>query len=149
MSKITEYYKDYLYTINGFEKFHNEVINMPRDEFSSTTFKKIRSLASYLLLTANVFNVREGHNYKEILGFIIHELINQNFPLDRNRDIELEQRYFKQDCDLDSLYDREGRMFRHLMGILAFFGVPLAFLRGICYNIDGMICNTRPKGVLI
>ena len=129
MSKISEYYREYLSTINGFEKFHNEVINMPRDEFSSATFKKIRSLASYLLLAKNVFNTREGHNYKEILGLIIHELRNQNYPLEQNRNFELEQRYFKQDCNLDSLYKSEGRMFRHLMGILAFFGIIKSYSR--------------------
>lgn len=129
MSKISDYYSDYLSSVANFEKFHNEVINMPRDEFSSATFKKIRSLASYLLLTKASFNISEGHNYKEILGFIIQELSKQNYPLQENRNFDLEQRYFRNDISLDSLYDSEGRMFRHLMGILAFFGIIKSYSR--------------------
>ena len=70
-SQITDFYKDYLSTIANFTQFHNEVINMPRDSFSSATYYKIRSLASYLLLTEDVFDISNGHNYKEIMSFII------------------------------------------------------------------------------
>ena len=129
MSKISEYYSEYLSSVDNFKKFHNEVINMPRDEFSSATFKKIRSLASYLLLTKDSFNISEGHNYKEILSFIIQELSKQNYPLPENRNLDLEQRYFRNDISLDLLYDNEGRMFRHLMGTLAFFGIIKSYSR--------------------
>ncbi len=128
-SQIPILYGNYTTTTSNFEKFHNQVINMPRDEFSSATFKKIRSLASYLLLTKNGFDFSEGHNYKEIMGFIVHELSKGNYPRESNRNLNFENRYFRNDISLDDLYDREGRMFRHLMGILAFFNIIQSYSR--------------------
>ncbi|OLA78131.1 MAG: hypothetical protein BHW55_02355 [Candidatus Melainabacteria bacterium 35_41] len=126
-SLIPVFYKDYLSTINNFENFHNEVINMPRDSFSTATYSKIRSLASYLLLTEDEFNTSEGHNYKEILGFITNKIGIGKKALHPNS--EFENRYFNPHISLNDLYDAEGRMFRHLMGIMAFFGVIKSFSR--------------------
>ena len=120
-SQITDFYKDYLSTIANFTQFHNEVINMPRDSFSSATYYKIRSLASYLLLTEDVFDISNGHNYKEIMSFIISKVAVGKLPLYPNQ--EFEQRYFRTKFNLDTLYEIEGRMFRHLMGIMEFFGI--------------------------
>lgn len=123
MSMISKYYKDYLSTIANFERFHNEVINMPRDAFSSATFKKIRSLASYLFLIKDKYDISQGQNYKEILELIIGEISEGNYPIEQNRNLDIERRYFKNNVPIDSLYKLEGRMFRHLMEILAFFGI--------------------------
>lgn len=131
-SLIPVFYKDYLYTKENFEKFHNEVINMPRDSFSSATFKKIRSLASYLLLIENKVNP-EGNNYKEILGLIVAEIKKDNYPDEQNRNSDLESRYFTRHLTLKSLYDAEGRMFRHLMEILGFFGVIQSYSKSKKY----------------
>ena len=46
---IAEQYNSYVGTKEKFEKFHNEVINMPRDSFSFQKLKQIRSIAAYLL----------------------------------------------------------------------------------------------------
>lgn len=121
ISQIPLFYKDYLSTTTNFEKFHNEVINMPRDSFSSATYGKIRALASYLLLIEDVFDATEGHNYKEIMNFIINKISIGKKPLYPNQ--EFDERYFKTRFSLDELYTNQGRMFRHLMGIMAFFGV--------------------------
>ena len=120
-NRITYFYRDYLYTTAKFEKFHNEVINMPRDSFSSATYSKIRSLASYLLLTEDVFDITNGHNYKEIMNFIIKKIATGQLPLYPNS--EIQERYFATIYTLDALYKKEGRMFRHLMGIMEFFGI--------------------------
>ncbi len=120
-SLIPVFYKDYLSTKSNFDKFHNQVINMPRDEFVSASFEKIRSLASYLILIENDFDSSKGHNYKEILGMIIQKLISGKRPLFPEK--HFEERYFVLTENLDDLYDKEGRMFRHLMGLMAFFGV--------------------------
>lgn len=123
MSCISKYYKDYLTTVSNFNKFHNEVINMPRDAFSSASFAKIRSLASYLLLIENIKEAHSKLSYKEILALIINEIKKGNYPVEENRNLEIEKRYFREDISINELYNREGRMFRHLMETLVFFGV--------------------------
>ena len=128
-SQIPLLYSHYTTAVSKFEEFHNQVINMPRDEFSSATFQKIRSLASYLLLIENFFDYSKGHNYKEIMGLVINELSKGNFPSENNRNLDLESRYFRSDVSLDILYAKEGRMFRHLMGLLAFFNIIYSYLK--------------------
>lgn len=113
-----KYYSDYSGSFTGFCKFHNEVINMPRDQFSDTGLEKIRVLAGYLLLTQGKLD-SDGCNYKEIMQVINKELIFDNYPL--YRDITLENRYFVFN-DIEHHYAVEGRMFRHLMSLCAFFG---------------------------
>ena len=118
MTVFEKYYSHYMNTQDGFDEFHNEVINMPRDEFSSTSLKKIRILAGYLLLTENKLD-GTGCNYKDVMGCIKDSLMNGNYPT--YRDQELESRYFDFN-NIDIQYDIEGRMFRHLMSLCAFFG---------------------------
>ena len=49
---VADYYKQYLNTVDNFERFHEEVINMPRPTFSEipSIVKLLKSLASYILL---------------------------------------------------------------------------------------------------
>lgn len=118
MTLFEKYYSKYMDTRDGFDRFHNEVINMPRDKFSDTTLQKIRTLAGYVLLTQGRIDA-EGCNYKEVMNIIREELESGNFP--NIRDHELEEKYFSF-TNLEVQYDQEGRMFRHLMSLCAFFG---------------------------
>ena len=119
MSKVKEYYKNYLNTKYHFDLFHNEVMNMPRDEFGSAGLKKIKMLAGYLLLIEDEIN-NEAKNYKQILGYMINKIASGTYPSVRNE--EFESRYLALGSKtLDQHYEFEGRMFRHLMGICAFF----------------------------
>ncbi len=118
MTVFEEYYSHYMNTQEGFDEFHNEVINMPRDEFSSTNLQKIRMLAGYIVLTEGKLD-STGFNYKEVMECIKNELNDGNFP--EYRDEELESRYFSF-SDINAQYNDEGRMFRHIMSTGAFFG---------------------------
>lgn len=116
---IASYYRDYVGSSEGFEIFHNQVLNMPRDAFEGAGLSKLQTLAYYLLSIKN-FVSPNGNNYKEILNLIASNL--DSLPENSLRDQDLEQRYFHF-IDIDEHYDDEGRMFRHLMGLCAFFGM--------------------------
>ena len=118
MNVFENYYSSYQNSFQGFTEFHNEVINMPRDQFSDAGLTKVRGLAGYLLLTEGKIS-HEGESYKMIMDFIHNELSIENYP--KYRDLSLENRYFKY-TSLDTHYEIEGRMFRHLMSLCAFFG---------------------------
>ncbi|MDK7754538.1 MAG: hypothetical protein QP753_00705 [Peptoniphilus harei] len=118
MTVFEKYFSQYMGRIEGFNTFHNEVINMPRDQFSNTGLDKIRMLAGYLLLTEGKLD-NSGVNYKTTLECIATQLKNENYPL--YRDIVLENRYFSY-TNIDVHYEKIGRMFRHLMSLCAFFG---------------------------
>lgn len=124
-SLLKHYFCDYMSSISGFKRFHNEVINMPRDDFSSMSLGKIRTIAGYLLLTENKIK-KEGINYKETIEIINKELLNKNYP--KYRDVEFEKKYFLY-SDLDTHYEKEGRMFRHIMSLCTFFGLISNFSR--------------------
>lgn len=118
MSIIKDYYKDYD-GITGFDSFHNQIINMPRDQFSDTSIHKIKLLAGYLLLTEGELP-KDGCDYKTVMKCIGTQISKGNYP--NQRYSEWETRYFIF-TDINSHYNRQGRMFRHLMGICSFFGM--------------------------
>lgn len=120
MSCIEEYYNTYLTEIDKFNSFHNQVINMPRDEFSETDIQKIQTIAYYLLLTER-FVDSTGNNYKEIMKIMSDNLRNSNIS-SPFRDSEFEERYLSF-SNIDTHYEIQGRMFRHVMGTAAFFGM--------------------------
>lgn len=133
MTVFEEYFSEYMGSREGFSSFHNEVINMPRDQFSDTGLNKIRTLAGYLLLTEGKLDA-SGVDYKTTLECIATQLTEGNYPLYRDED--LEERYFSY-MDLSTHYDSVGRMFRHLMEFCGFFG----FVKSInshrkVYNYD-------------
>lgn len=130
MSKIPEYYNEYLSSPEGFAKFHNQVINMPRDKFSDISYEKIRSLANYFLTTEPFYDLTSGLNYKSLLGLLIENKKNGLLDNISYKNEEFEETYLRTDITLDELYDDKdkgglgyGRMFRHLTEIMAFFGV--------------------------
>jgi hypothetical protein len=118
MNVFDKYYKVYQGNLVGFLKFHTEVINMPRDQFTDTGLEKIRMLAGYLLLTEGKIP-HDGCSYKDTMRIIKTELAAGNYP--EYRDPTLESRYFNY-SNIDGHYDTKGRMFRHLMSLCDFFG---------------------------
>ena len=120
MNIIKKYYCDYQFR-DGFDRFHNEVINMPRDSFLDSDIKKVRILASYLLLIAKDIQ-DSGNSYKDFMRMIKEKLDDGIIP--ELRDVDIENRYFNYQ-DLNHHYgdEGEGRMFRHLMGLCSFFGL--------------------------
>lgn len=119
MGNARTYFKDYTDTAQGFQKFHNEVINMPRPDFENIGLQILRVVASYLLLIQDKVSIF-GNNYKEIMQLISDELKSHHYPKIRN--VEFEDKYFDF-VDLDYHYDNEGRMFRHYMGLASFWGM--------------------------
>ena len=120
MSKISEYYSDYLSSVANFKKFHNEVINMPRDKFSDAGYEKIRSLANYFLTTKPYYNFEEGLTYKDILGILIENKTKGLLDKINYRNLEFEDEFLRTDITLDELYKDKnkgglgfGRLFRH------------------------------------
>lgn len=120
MSILRDSFINYIGTREGFDAFHNEVMNMPRDEFGSAGLQKIQKLASYLLLIEDDFPP-EGCNYKQFLELIMQK-INIGIVPTNFRDVDFENRYLTLGSNsIDEHYNSIGRMFRHLMGICAFF----------------------------
>ena len=110
---VANYYRDYVGSSEGFTNFHNQVLNMPRDDFDANYFKKLQTYASYLLLLNNMPDGDLKHSYKDIMNLIKTQIstnhIQPVFP-----DEEFENRYFIYD-NIDEHYTNEGRMFRHVM----------------------------------
>lgn len=126
MGNARTYFKDYVDTRQGFDEFHNEIINMPRPDFKSMGLQILRVIASYLLLLENKTSI-EGNNYKEMMGLINRELSKKHYPLIRN--IAFENKYFNF-MNLEAHYESgEGRMFRHYMGLASFWGMIYSISR--------------------
>lgn len=122
-SPISKYYSTYLDDLNNFDRFHNEVINMPRASFSGTSFQEVRGIAAYLLLLENdsVSNL----NYKEMMG-LLSEKVNIGIYPEKYRSLDFEERYLAFE-DLNTHYNNSaGRMFRHIMGTAAFYGLIIS-----------------------
>jgi hypothetical protein len=118
MGIIKNHYKNYEGR-TGFDTFHNQIINMPRDHFSDTSIDKIKLLAGYLLLTEGELP-KDGCDYKTVMKCIAEQMSNGKYP--DQRCTEWETTYFTF-TDINSHYESQGRMFRHLMGICSFFGM--------------------------
>lgn len=123
---ISESFSNYLNTKYNFEAFHNNVINMPRANFSELgdTIKLLKSLASYINIIDEEF-FDEPTNYKEIYRKIFQNYKQGRFP-ENNRNLSFEERYLNRSEDFDYLYSDKGklgRMFRHYMEYFSFFGI--------------------------
>lgn len=120
---ISNYFHQYANSITNFEKFHNEVINMPRPSFSELgdPIKLLKSLASYIsLIDPDFFD--KPTNLKEIYRKIYFNYKNGIVPT-HNRNLAFEKRYLNRDESFDDLYEIEGRMYRHYMEYCLFFGI--------------------------
>jgi hypothetical protein len=118
MGIIKNHYKNYEGR-TGFDTFHNQIINMPRDHFSDTSIDKIKLLAGYLLITEGELP-KDGCDYKTVMKCIAEQMSKGKYP--DQRCTEWETTYFTF-TDINSHYESQGRMFRHLMGICSFFGM--------------------------
>ena len=120
---IADSYGSYTSTVNNFEKFHNQVINMPRPTFTEIPqiIKLLKSLAEYILLIDEEL-LREPMQAKTV-----YEQIYNNYKLGRipekNRNDFFETTYLKHSIPFDALYDDRGRRFRHYTELLSFFDV--------------------------
>lgn len=117
---VRGYFKDFVDTQEGFRIFHNQIINMPRENFDSKYFKKLQTLAFYLLLIKSEFNPNYS-SYKTIMKLISSKVstITIDTPF---RDRSLEDKYFTF-TDLNEHYRSKGRLFRHLMEICTLWGM--------------------------
>lgn len=126
---IAQSYSTYLNTVENFEKFHNEVINMPRPTFSeiSQIIELLKSLAEYILLIDRAI-LSEPINAK-----ILYESIFDNFKsgiLPKDRDINFEKTYLEHQCSFNNVYEDGnrgglglGRRFRHYTELLSVFNI--------------------------
>lgn len=135
---IYNIFSEYSGSVEQFNKFHNQVINMPRDAFSTATLDKLQSIASYLLLIENTIE-SNGMSYKDFMMLIIKELKKGKYPK-LYRSEEFENRYFNLETNINELYINEGRMFRHLMELCEFFGIVKSISRQK-KTIDFDSCN--------
>ena len=122
---VAEYYANYLNTVEKFNTFHNNVINMPRPSFSEipTIVKLLKNIASYILLIDDKI-LSDEVGIKDLY----HEIFN-NYKIGvvpvSNRDTEFENTYLDRTEDFDWLYSDDGkcgRMFRHYIAFFTFFG---------------------------
>lgn len=120
---IAESFSSYTSTVENFEKFHNQVINMPRPTFSEIPkiIKLLKSLAEYILLI-------DGHLLQEPMqAKNVYKYIYENYKAGIipkvNRNAFFENTYLKHDYPFDSLYNDLGRRFRHYTELLSFFDI--------------------------
>lgn len=145
MSNIIEnYFSTYKNSKTKFDEFHNNVINMPRANFSelSNTIKLLKSLASYIL-TIDEDILCEPISRKTLYSNIFLNYKNGTLPPDEFRNLEFEKTYLDLKDDFDKLYGDEGgkgRMFRHYMEYFSFFGYFYNYENRTTkiVNIDGL-----------
>ncbi len=120
---ISEYYEPYRITISNFEKFHNQVINMPRPTFTEIPqiIRLLKSLAEYVLLIDNAI-LREPMQAKNVYGEIYHNYRLGIIP-EKNRNEFFERTYLRHSVPFESLYRDIGRRFRHYTELLSFFDI--------------------------
>lgn len=123
---IIESFSSFSGSKEKFDEFHNNVINMPRANFNelSDTIRLLKSLASYILLIDSEV-LSKPINYKTIYKEIFDNYKKGILPKS-NRNITFETRYLNRSESFAELYSDEGkngRMFRHYMEYLSFFGM--------------------------
>jgi hypothetical protein len=117
---IKESYLSYTDTKQGFERFHNEVINMPRATFSGIGdfIKLLKNLSAYIMCIDSKI-LTEEINYK-----VLYENIFENYKAGIYPVKELRNEGFEDDFLNMSVFDYEanGRRFRHYAEYLSLFG---------------------------
>jgi len=113
-------------SLADFRRFHNEVINMPRDSFIGFNIKKIKSLAEYLHLIKENF-VPDGLTQADIYR-LIHKALRTKSVITKNNEFES---FFDLTLftisDINARYNTSiGRHYRHWM--------ELAMLLGLLYK---------------
>lgn len=122
-----ELFGNYKSSINNFNIFHNQIINMPRADFSEIkeTIELLKSLASYIMLIDKELLINPIFP-KEIYRQIFNNYKNGIYPSEYNRNFDFEETYLNIDNNFDFLYSDDGKMgrrFRHYMEYFSFFGL--------------------------
>ena len=124
---ITNTFKDYTRTGINFDRFHNQVINMPRATFSEVPelIKLLKSLASYILLIDKE-TLSRPMNCKTLYKHIFDNYKNGIFP-STNRNIYFENTFLDINDTFENVYDENvhkmGRRFRHYTELFSFFNI--------------------------
>ena len=124
---ISNTFDDYRRTGINFDKFHNQVINMPRATFSEIPqlIRLLKSLASYILLIDEEI-LSKPMNCKQVYKHIFENYKSGNVPV-KNRNLTFEKKFLEIDDTFDRIYDENvhkmGRRFRHYTELLSFFNV--------------------------
>lgn len=121
---IYDYFSHYSGTVEGFEKFHNEVINMPRPTFREIPqiIKLLKSLASYVLLFDSEI-LSEPMNAKDVYKNLYFNYKKGILPADDFRNRQFEETFLDHEGNFDDLYVELGRRFRHYTELFTFFGI--------------------------
>ena len=120
---IADSYSKYTNTVPNFEKFHNQVINMPRPTFTEIPqiIKLLKSLAEYILLIDEEI-LRNPMQAKDVYGQIYHNYKIGLIPK-KNRNEFFENTYLRHSIPFNLLYEDIGRRFRHYTELLSFFDI--------------------------
>lgn len=123
---FNELYSNFMNSKIKFDEFHNQIINMPRANFSeiTLTIKLLKSLAFYIL-NIDREHLNDPIYFKDIYEYIFINYKNNIIPDDINRNIDFENSFLNRTEDFDFLYSdagKMGRMFRHYMEYFSFFG---------------------------
>lgn len=121
---IYDYFSHYAGTKEGFERFHNEVINMPRPTFREIPqiIKLLKSLSSYILLF-DFEILSEPMNAKDVYKNLYVNYKKGVFPADDLRNKQFEAIFLSPEGNFDDIYAELGRRFRHYMELFTFFGI--------------------------
>lgn len=120
---IAETYSNYTNTVINFEKFHNQVINMPRPTFKEIPqiIKLLKSLAEYILLIDESV-LSQPMQAKDVYEHIYNNYKGGIVP-QKNRNYDFETTYLKPAYTFNNLYADIGRRFRHYTELLSFFDI--------------------------
>lgn len=124
---ITNTFSDYTKTRINFDRFHNQVINMPRATFSEIPelIKLLKSLASYILL------IEKSELEKPMSPKTVYRHLFMNYKLgkipSKNRNIDFEKTFLDINDTFERVYDENvwkmGRRFRHYTELFSFFNI--------------------------
>lgn len=137
-SQIPIIYANYTGIENNYENFktfHNQVINMPRDNFSYINPQAVQSLCAYFLLIENEYDNINGMEYPQIRNLIKEKLCKKIYPK-KYRNERLEEKFFQK---LDPPGDI-ARLWRHPAEMAFFLGL-LKLKGGNKKIIDFKLCK--------
>lgn len=128
MNNIKKFFNGYSRSRENFNTFHNQVINMPRENFNKINLSLLKSMAYYLICThesiivnGNLKNIKL--TYKELLL----NMSKSGYNLKKTKitvvDEEFEKVFLDGFSNIDNHYKNVGRRFRHLMGLCLLFGL--------------------------
>ena len=130
MNLIAETFSKYTRTIEHFNEFHNQVINMPRPTFSEIPqiIKLLKSLSSYILLIDK--SILNDYINAKILYENIFKNYKKGIIPSSNRNLTFEKTFLDIDANFDIIYKDNsnggmglGRRFRHYTELFSVFNI--------------------------